>query len=366
MPLGRSSIGALVGALLFSVTAHAQLDLVQPQCMPEWWSGDQVASALDVELGPRAVRIAFVVDEPCDTGTIVSVLVEAEDGRRRRSIDLGDLPAQARPRAIAMGVAAMLRAPAEAEIPPPDALPSEEPAAGEAVEDAAADEAPTEPTTPSTDSVDEAATESAADPAEERDVVPELAAPGPPEATRGDHPESARRSEPSRRPWSLTLSGVGLWTSSRTPWFGAGGSLEHVLESGWSLRVGVDGARTEASDALGVVRGRLVATHLGAAWRHEWDRLHLGARAAVVAEWIHLAGRNADDGVQTEARSRWSASAELTLLVEVPLGRRVSIAADIGVRATPWGLSASSPNGTVLAVRNASGLARLGLSVRLP
>ncbi|MBO6937625.1 MAG: hypothetical protein JJ863_21830 [Deltaproteobacteria bacterium] len=361
MHLGHSSIGALLGAFFFSVTAHAQLDLVQPQCMPEWWASAQVASALDVELGARPVRIAFVVDEPCDTGTIVSVLVEAEDGRRRRSIDLGDLPAQARPRAIAMGVAAMLRAPAEAEIPPPDALPSEEPTAGEAVEETEAGEARTEPDAPSTDGADEAATP--VDPVEE--AVPELPAPGAPEATSGVVPESTPN-QPSRRPWSLTLSGVGLWTSSRTPWFGAGGSLEHLVESGWSLRIGVDGARTEASDALGVVRGRLVATHLGAAWRHEWDRLHLGARAAVVAEWIHLAGRNADDGVQTEARSRWSASAELTLLVEVPLGRRVSIAADIGVRVTPWGLSASSPNGTVLAVRNASGLARFGLSVRLP
>lgn len=364
MHLGRSSIGALFGALLFSVNAHAQLDLVQPQCMPEWWSADQVASALDVELGPRAIRIAFVVDEPCDTGTIVSVLVEAEDGRRRRSIDLGDLPAQARPRAIAMGVAAMLRAPPEADTPQPDALPSEEPTA-EAFDDAEG-EAPTEPTTaPPTD---EAATESvdAADPAVEGNVVPELPAPGAPEASGSDDPESGPEpSEPSRRPWSLTLSGVGLWTSSRTPWFGAGGSLEHVLESGWSFRIGVDGARTEASDALGVVRGRVVATHLSAAWRHAWDHVHLGARAAVVAEWIHLAGRSADDTVQTGTRSRWSGSGELALVLEIPLGR-VAIAADVGVRMTPWGLSASSPSGTVLAIRSASGLARLGLSVRLP
>ena len=160
------------------------------------------------------------------------------------------------------------------------------------------------------------------------------------------------------------MSGVALWTGS--PWFGGGGSLELTLRAGWSLRAGLDGARSERDDVLGAVRGRVIVTHLGGAWRHRWAHFHLGARAGIAVEWLHLEGRSDQESVRTDSRSRWSAAGELVATFVVPLGDRIAISGDVGALVTTHGLAARSPSGRVLSLMGVSGLARLGVSVRLP
>jgi hypothetical protein len=335
---------------------EAQLELTHPSCAPDWWDERTVAAALDVELGAEELdaRIAFVVDSPCEGETIVSVLVETADGLRRRSIDVGDLPASARPRAIGMGVAALMRRPPEPGSEPPRASePSRERDVGEADDGSTSDE-------------EEATTETAS-----RRGVDEPPGELPP--ARGDEPEdpvtaAGGGGAGSHRPpvrWELTVAGTGLWTAPGAPWVGAHGSLGWRADDSWTVTLGVDGARASASDPLGSVLGRWVSSSLALRWSHSWKRLSVGARAALALDWTRLAGRSDREGIHTQGRSRWSAAAEVAGSVGLELTERFGLLLDLGVHLSPWGLGARSPSGRVLAVRSVSGLVRLGLRVLL-
>ncbi len=356
------SLFAVLGVLAPRL-AQAQLELSHPSCAPDWWDDRTVAAALDVELGPQEpkARVTFVVDTPCEDRTFVSVLVEAPDGLRRRTIDVGDLPPSARPRAIGMGVAALIRGPPEpgSEPEPTSESHGEPERADEAVdhherttsalaapEDGVAGAAPERPA---------GAVEASGDarpPAREPSAVEQAGA-------GGDQTDGG----PGR--WQLTVAGTGLWTAPGSPWVGAHGSLGWRAAEAWVVALGVDGARASESDPLGSVLGRWVSTCASLSWSHRWQWLSLGARAGLALDWVRLAGRSDQEGVRTRARSRWSAAAEIAGSVGLTLTERLGLRLDLGVHLSPWGLGARSPSGRVLAMRGASGLVRLGIRVAL-
>jgi len=351
------SVGVLLAAAPAS-TAAAQVELVHPRCAPRWWNAAAVAAAMDVELGAaqEQARITFVVDAPCTEQTIVSVLVQSADGMRRRSIDVGDVPESARARAIGMGVAALMRRPPEGPTEAPAETVGGEPSSTNDASDTAdaPDAAETIPVLPDV--------RPETDP-RERESPPEVEEPQA-AAELAESAQPAARS-PGPRHWWVRIGGVGLWSAPGSPWFGAGGALEWRARERWTLGLGVDGARAEASDPLGTVRGRWVSAALTVAWSHRWPGLSLGIRAGLTLDWLRLIGRSNREGVRTDVSHRWNAAAELTATLGIPVADRVELIVDLGAHLSPWGLGARSPSGRVLAMRNASGLARLGIRVRL-
>ena len=126
-------------------TAGATVRVVGPECGDPPLSVAEFVEALRVELaghGPRCcvtgadpasaggeLRVTLTV-EPCDPNTDpIGVAVSESDGPStiERSVSLADLPPAARPRALALVVAELLRAAARTPPPPPPAVPELQP-----------------------------------------------------------------------------------------------------------------------------------------------------------------------------------------------------------------------------------------------
>jgi hypothetical protein len=139
----RRGILTLAAVAIAPIAAHAAdlpvIRVFPPECPTAPVSIDDFVDALRVELAGRqphccvvgpggdgaadAVRVTLAI-EPCDAATQqVDVLVDVTGTQRTmaRQVALADLPPEARPRALALAVAELLRSAAEA--PPPEAPP---------------------------------------------------------------------------------------------------------------------------------------------------------------------------------------------------------------------------------------------------
>jgi len=146
-PALRRGIVALVAVVIAPVTARAAdipvIRVFPPQCAEAPVSVDDFVDALRVELAGRqphccvvgpggeaatdALKVTLVI-EPCEAATQhvdVSVDVTATQRTLARQVALADLPPEARPRALALAVAELIRSASESpqpEAPPPPPL----------------------------------------------------------------------------------------------------------------------------------------------------------------------------------------------------------------------------------------------------
>lgn len=144
----RRGIVALAFAIVAPATARAaDIPLIRvfpPECASAPVSSDDFVDALRVELAGRqphccvvgpgsdgvtdAVKVTLAI-EPCDPATQhvdVTVDIAVPPRTIAQQVSLADLPPEARPRALALAVAELLRSPAEspqAETPPPPPQP---------------------------------------------------------------------------------------------------------------------------------------------------------------------------------------------------------------------------------------------------
>jgi hypothetical protein len=147
MPALRRGIVALVAAVLVPVTARAAdiplIRIFPPACEVGPVSVDDFVDALRVELAGRqphccvvgpggdaatdAVKVTLSI-EPCDAATDqIDVVVDVANPPHtmQRPVSLADLPSEARPRALALAVAELIRTAGEAAAPPPPTPPPE-------------------------------------------------------------------------------------------------------------------------------------------------------------------------------------------------------------------------------------------------
>jgi len=345
----------LAGALLAGLSAEAGAQAItSPSCRPGWWDDAVVRDATAVELeaaGAGDVEVLFTVDPPCERSAIVSVLVRRGPAFATRSVDVGDVPASARARAVAMGVGALAATlagePVEVTADPGD------PAAAAAT--VTTRESAPSPERPAGGAGGERGS---------RDRSPEVA----PRATPAPGPSATRLLDrvPSSAPTrvAVEVAAVGALTRGPSGWGGVAAAAR--LERGrLRARLGLDAAFTRASDPLGEVRGRWVATSLGVGVGGRQGVWSLGAMAALVVDWIRLAGHGAWAAVLTQTRARWRVSAGVSGRVARAFADRFEVFLALGLRVHPWGLAAQSPTGTVLAIERVSGLVRLGVAVTL-
>jgi len=139
----RRGIVALVAVVIAPVAARAAdipvIRVFPPECAEAPVSADEFVDALRVELAGRqphccvvgpggeaatdALKVTLVV-EPCEAATQhvdVQVDVTATQRMITRQVSLADLPPEARPRALALAVAELIRSAGES--PQPEALP---------------------------------------------------------------------------------------------------------------------------------------------------------------------------------------------------------------------------------------------------
>ncbi len=145
----RRGVSALVFALVAPFTARAAdvpvIRVFPPECATVPVAADDFVDALRVELAGRqphccvvgpsdnpaadVVKVTMAV-EPCDPATQdVAVTVDVGDPTRAttRLVSLGDLPPEARARALALAVAELLRSAGEPVIAPPPPPPAPPP-----------------------------------------------------------------------------------------------------------------------------------------------------------------------------------------------------------------------------------------------
>jgi len=148
-PALRRGIVALVAVVIAPVAARAAdlpvIRVFPPECAEAPVSVDDFVDALRVELAgrqphccvvgpggdaaPDALKVTLVI-EPCEASTQhvdVQVNVTATQRTITRQVSLADLPPEARPRALALAVAELIRSAGEApqaEAPPPAPVPT--------------------------------------------------------------------------------------------------------------------------------------------------------------------------------------------------------------------------------------------------
>jgi hypothetical protein len=138
----RRGIVALAAVAIHPIAARAAdlppIRVLPPECASAPLSTDEFVDALRVELAgrqppccmlgpgqtgtPDAVKVTLAI-EPCDPSTqqvLVAVDVASPPRTIQRLVSLADVPAEARPRALALAVAELIRAASE---PPPEVAP---------------------------------------------------------------------------------------------------------------------------------------------------------------------------------------------------------------------------------------------------
>lgn len=274
-------------------------------------AGRQLACCTLVEPGERAlpdgfVRVAVELDPCVPDGEQVQVLVRDSKGPvTDRDVSLADVATSARPRALALAVAELIRSvgqpgPPEPLAPPPTAV-----------------ESPTAPSAP-------------------------LRAPV------SVHLQGELRALPAR---DTTMWGGRVRFS--VPW--------HRLHADVDLGAGFAAAHDELGDVI--LRSASVGFGIGPRLSSAMAIVDLGLRAEMGWAWIH--GEAQRPGVRTESGSQWISCAGLRGAIEVPaaLWVRPSLAIEGGF--VLQGVKGESRNQPVLGLTGYYLLAALGLAVSL-
>jgi hypothetical protein len=274
-------------------------------------AGRDLACCTVIEAGKVAssddfVRVAVELVPCVPDGDRVEVAVQDSNGQvTDREVSLSDVGPSARPRALALAVAELIRALGQA---PPTEAPSAE----------------------------------------------SIVASAP-----------AATSAPIRAPMSVHLQGElrSLPTRDTTMW---GGRMRfsvpwHRLHADVDLGAGFASAHDELGDVF--LRSASVGFGIGPRLASPMAIVDLGLRAEMGWAWIH--GETQRPGVRTESGSQWTSCAGLRGAVEVPaaLWVRPSLALEGGF--VLYGLKGESKNQPVLGLTGYYLLAALGLAVSL-
>ncbi|MEZ4251133.1 MAG: hypothetical protein R3B99_23210 [Polyangiales bacterium] len=366
----------LTMCLCLPSVVRADVGLVWPACEPAWWERDAVQRVVAVELrasgaAERRGELRFAIDVPCDDAHEVGLTWRDDQGVARRSLDLRDVPAAARARAIALAVAGLVAGPRVApEVEAPsesNEAASNEAASNEAASNEAAsnEAASNEASNEAASASNEVESPSALPPPVPGDAAGSRAEGDTPEAPDAPDPlapienpeESERASSVARATdaWQLGATFDGAWSTSATPWLGGG------IVAGWArglgaidLRVAVRFGRERV--ALGTLVGRWGGATVrgGVDWRA--GRTRLGARFGLGVDAIVLFGRS--DTSPTARRIRWTPVAEL--VGRVAIGERGRAVVELGAVTPLLGLRATAPDGAI-EVRHVVGVLRVGV-----
>jgi hypothetical protein len=260
------------------------------------------------------VRVAVELDPCVSDGDRVEVVVQDSNGKvTERDVSLADVGPSARPRALALAVAELIRVLGQAPSPEPTV------------------EKPPEPPSP--------------EPTVEKPPAPTSASQGAPPSV---HLQSELRMLPTR---DTTMWGGRMRFS--VPW--------HRLHADVDLGAGFASAHDELGDVL--LRSASVGFGLGPRLTHPIAIVDLGLRAEMGWAWIR--GETQSPGVRTHVGSQWISCAGLRAAIEAPAGRRLrpSLALEGGF--VLYGVKGESKSQPVVGLTGYYLLAALGLAVSL-
>jgi hypothetical protein len=304
-------------------SARRSVEVSSPTCKAGYLPMVSFLDSLRVELAGRALACCTVVEPGKETGTAVYVAIElvpcVPDGDQvqvavhdrgsgtatERDVSLADVAASARPRALALAVAELIRAlaqPSPPEPPPSKATPEEAPPPVTTVERAVA----------------------------------------------SMHFEGELRALPTR---DTAMWGGRVRLSA--PW--------HRLHADLDLGGGFASAHPELGDVL--MRMASVGLTVGPRLANGIAIVDLGLRAEVGWAWIH--GETARPGVRTQAGSEWISCAGLRGTLQLPAAS--SLRPSLGVEGgfILRGAKGESNNQSVVGLTGYYLLAALGLAVAL-